>query len=264
MSNEQQKGFEALAKENGSTWWSAREFMSVLGYDDWDDFNKLIRKTQQIYLRSEWFDLNKEFRYYDYIDGDYTVEDYKLSRFACFILAMNGNTEHPEVIEAQTFFAQTVEQFQDSLSPEDLERFGIRGQLKEAFTDLNKTFKKHDGKDHARFSQAGVIGMYNQPNYKLAKSRDIPASKLYDTMNRTELAANLFRVTQTEERIKSRNIVGQALLENAHKQVGQEVRKMVQQNTGKSPEHLPQAEQPVNKIESSLKKASKKLRKMDE
>ena len=264
MSQEQNNSFEALAKQNGSTWWSAREFMAVLGYNNWDDFKKLIRKTIQTYLRSEWFDYEKQFIPYEYTENEYRLEDYKLSRFACFILAMNGNTEHAEVIEAQTFFAQTVEQFQDSLSLEDLERFGIRGQLKEAFKDLNKTFTKHDGKDYGKFNQAGLLGMYNQANFKLAQSREIPVGKIYETMNRTELAANLFRVTQTEERIKSRSLTGQTTLETAHRQVGKEVRDMVKNNTGKFPEQLPQAEQPVNKIESSLKKAHKKFDKMDQ
>jgi DNA-damage-inducible protein D len=256
--------FEDLSKQNGMTWWSAREFMLMLGYDDWDVFKKLIYKTMKNYLESDWFVLEEEFRHYTFEDGDYTVEDYKLSRFACYVLAMNADASHKEVAEAQAFFAKTMENFQEQLSSEDVERLGIRIQLKEAFKDLNKTFKKQDGKDYGRFNQAGLIGMYNKGNWDLAKHRQVDPKKLYETMSRTELAANLFRVTQTEERIKNEMITGQGKLEKAHKDVGKEVREMVKRNTGVYPEALPQAELPAPKIESQLKKAHKKLKKMDE
>jgi len=264
MMSEQTNMFEELARQNGSTLWSAREFMLVLGYDSWDDFQKLVRKTMGIYLQSEWVEAEKEFRYFEVEEGDYTLEDYKLSRFACYVLAMNGETSHPEVIQAQSFFAKTVESFQDTLTPNDIERFGIRGQLKEAFKDLNKTFTKQSGTNYALFNQAGIVGMYNQPNWKLAKARGVQGNKLYERMSRTELAANLFRVTQTEERIKSQAIRGQTNLESAHKDVGRAVRNMVKENVGIFPEQLPQAEQPVPKIESNLKKTQRKFQKMDD
>ena len=179
-------------------------------------------------------------------------------------IAMNADASHKEVAEAQAFFAKTMENFQEQLSSEDVERLGIRIQLKEAFKDLNKTFKKQDGKDYGRFYQAGLIGMYNKGNWDLAKHRQVDPKKLYETMSRTELAANLFRVTQTEERIKNEALTGQSKLEKAHKDVGKEVREMVKRNTGVYPEALPQAELPAPKIESQLKKAHKKLKKMDE
>jgi DNA-damage-inducible protein D len=103
MSDAPQNGFETLSRQNGSTWWSAREFMLVLGYDSWDEFHQLIRKTIQAYLSSDWFDFAKEFKPYEYHEDEYLLQDYKLSRFACFILAMNGNTAYPEVLDAQRF-----------------------------------------------------------------------------------------------------------------------------------------------------------------
>jgi DNA-damage-inducible protein D len=248
--------FEGLAKQNGQLFWWAREFMVVLGYDSWDAFDALVRKTKTSYLSVTWINAEQEFRYTE-AEGEV---DYKLSRWACYILAMNADTTHPEVIKAQSFFANAVEAFQASLSPEEIERFGIRSQLKESFKDLNSAFAKGKGTDYAKFNQAGIIGMYNQPNWQLAKQRGTDTGKLYDTMGRTELAANLFRVTQTEAKIKAHQISGQKPLEEAHTQVGREVRDMVFKNVGRYPEQLEQTPKPVPKIEKDLKKTHKALK----
>lgn len=251
--------FEQLAQQNGSTFWRGRDFMIALGYDSWDLFKALVRKTMALALQASWVEAEKEFRYVEHED----IEDYKLSRWACYMLAIHADPSYPKVQEAQLFFVNTVEAFQARLSPEDIERFGIRGQLKDSFKDLHSTFSQHKGTDYVRFNQAGIIGMYNQENWKLAKARGVESNKIYENMNRTELAANLFRVTQTEEKIKHQGIQGQANLEQAHQEVGKAVRAMVKENVGKFPEQLEQAERPVSKIESNLKKTHKRFGKMD-
>ena len=104
--------------------------------------------------------------------------------------------------------------------------------------------------------------MYNMKSWQLENKRGIKKGKLMDFMGRTELAANLFRITQTEERIKSKKIKGQANLEQTHYEVGKEVRKIVQENVGKSPENLPQEKQ-LPEVKKELKEGYKKMLKED-
>ena len=104
--------------------------------------------------------------------------------------------------------------------------------------------------------------MYKMENYKLADKRKTNPKDLFDSMGRTEMAANLFRITQTEERIKNKNIHGQHELEKAHYEVGSEIRDVVISNTGVRPEQLPQ-EIPISEMKKSLKQAHKALKKKD-
>ena len=104
--------------------------------------------------------------------------------------------------------------------------------------------------------------MYNMLNVQLAKRRGVKKEKLFETMGRTELAANLFRITQTEEKIRTQNIQGQQALENAHFNVGRAVRDLVIKNTKKAPENLPQTE-PLADAKKSIKNEFKEIKKID-
>lgn len=112
--------------------------------------------------------------------------------------------------------------------------------------------------DYAKFCNAGYMGLYNMHNYQLANNRKIDVKQLNEYMGRAELAANLFRITQTEERIKNFKVSGQKNLEQTHFNVGREVRDMVKKNTGKNPESLPIGKN-LNDVQKELKKGHKKM-----
>ena len=176
---------------------------------------------------------------------------------------MNGNPKYPEVASAQSYFAEQTRKFELSIqNNNELERILIREELIEGNKSLNSTAKFAGVEDYAKFTNAGYLGMYNMTAFKLEQKRNVAKGKLMDNMGRTELAANLFRVTQTEERIKNKKIKGQLNLEQTHHEVGREVREMVKKNVGKTPENLPQEKQ-LSEIKKELKKGHHEMLKED-
>jgi DNA-damage-inducible protein D len=187
------------------------------------------------------------------------VQDYKLSRFACYLAVMNGDPKKPEVAKAQLYFIELTRRFELYIqNSEDLERLLIRDELKEGNKSLASTAKKAGLTDFAKFHNAGYLGLYNMPNWDLAKRRQIQMDELYEYMGRTELAANLFRITQTEEKIKNKKIAGQQNLEQTHFEVGKEVRDLMRKNSGKTPEQLPM-EKKIKDLQHELKQGYKKM-----
>lgn len=163
----------------------------------------------------------------------------------------------------QAYLAAQAEAFRCIIdqTPEQLERIIVREELVDGNKSLASTAKMAGVSDYSRFQNAGYLGMYNRTAGKLKELRG-GANDLFDTMVRTELAANLFRVTQTEERIKNQSIKGQKALEETHRMVGAEVRRIVQENTGRTPEALPQ-EDPLPDIKKELKDGYKGMLKQD-
>src|SRR5690606_4661556 len=126
--------------------------------------------------------------------------DYKLSRFACYLVAMNADSKKPEVAKAHAYFASMTRSFEMMLEKTDqIERLVIRDEIKDGNTSLGKVAAAAGVLDYAKFQNAGYLGLYNMHNWQLAKRRNIDKSKLFEHMGRTELAANLFRITMTEE-----------------------------------------------------------------
>ena len=163
----------------------------------------------------------------------------------------------------QAYFAIQTRKFELYIEgSNDIDRILIRDEIKEGNKHLASTAKQAGVEDFAKFTTAGYLGLYNMENWKLANRRKCDSSKLFETMGRTELAANLFRITQTEERIKHKKIRGQRMLEQTHYEVGREVRKMVVKNTGRTPESLPQ-ERELPELRKVLKKGSKQMGKID-
>ena len=146
---------------------------------------------------------------------------------------------------------------------ENIERVVIRDDIKDGHKSLGAVAKQAGVVDYAKFANAGYLGMYNMMNVQLAKRRGCDKAKLFDTMGRTELAANLFRITQTEERIKSQKIFGQKQLEQTHHDVGREVRGFIIKNTGKTPEALPQ-ETKIPDVKKGLKSGFREMKKLDQ
>jgi DNA-damage-inducible protein D len=255
----QEYTFEDFKNSNGLVYWWASDLMQMLGYPHMKSFNNVINRAIKAFISlniPHYENIIAETRTYR---GE-EIQDFKLTRFACYITVMNGDPKKVEVANAQSYFAQQTRKFELYFSDNDqIERILTREELTEGHNSLASTVKKAGVMDYAKFHNAGYLGLYNMENWKLARKRGIKdKKKLIDTMGRTELAANLFRVTLTEERIKKRGIKGQIALESTHYDVGNEIRKVVIDQVGIKPEDLPQDKE-IPFVKKELKKGYKKM-----
>jgi DNA-damage-inducible protein D len=256
--------FEDLKKENGVTFWWASDLMQILGYTSMKSFEKAINRAIKACLS-----LNiphyENFRAMPrYTNNETSGQDYKLTRFACYLTVMNADPKKEQVAKAQVYFAEQTRKFELYIQSQDeFERLLIRDEVKEGNKSLASAAKTAGVDDYAKFTNAGYMGLYNMYNFNLARSRGIESKDLIEYMGRTELAANLFRITQTEERIKNFGVKGQKNLEETHFTVGREVRNIVKANTGKNPEQLPK-ESKITEVQKEIKQGYKKMLKADE
>lgn len=260
--NNKALSFEDFKNENGITYWWASDLMLMLGYKDMKSFQKVLDRATKAFVSLNIPHYENIMAEHREKDGQ-NIQDFKLSRFACYLTVMNGDPKKVEVAEAQVYFAQQTRKFELYIQNSDqIERLLIREELTEGNKSLASTVKQAGVEDFAKFQNAGYVGMYNMPSWQLEKKRGVKKGKLMDHMGRTELAANLFRVTQTEERIKNKGIKGQYSLEQTHFQVGKEVREIIQKNVGKNPENL-QLEKQLSDVKKELKDGHKKMLKED-
>jgi DNA-damage-inducible protein D len=254
--------FEDFKNENGITYWWASDLLQMLGYTDLKDFQSVLDRATKAFVSINIPHYENIIATLRDINGK-QVQDFKLTRFACYIAVMNGNPKKNKVASAQAYFAEQTRKFELYLeNNSEIDRLLIREELTEGNKSLASTAKQAGVIDYAKFANAGYLGMYNMESWKLANKRNVKKENLFDTMGRTELAANLFRVTQTEERIKSKKISGQENLEANHYQVGREVRKIVNENVGNTPENLIQEKELPN-VKKELKAGYKKMLKED-
>lgn len=254
--------FEDFKNQNGIIFWWASEVMVMLGYTNIKTFRKVLDRATKAFVSLNIPHYENIIAVKREIDGK-EVQDFKLTRFACYMAAMNGDTKKPEVALAQVYFAEQTRKFELYVqSSQDIDRLLIREELTDGNKSLAGVAKAAQVTDYAKFQNAGYLGMYNMESWKLAKRRGVEKTKLFDGMGRAELAANLFRVTMTEEQIKNRNLKGQAQLEQTHYNVGKEVREMVLRNTGVTPDKLPQ-EKALPSVKKELKSGYRKMKKLD-
>lgn len=247
--------FEDFKNQNGHTYWWASDLMKMLDYKDMDSFTKVINKAIKacLTLGIDHFDNFKR------TEREGKGTDFQLSRFACYLTVMNGDPKREPVAKAQVYFVNQTRKFELYLKDSgELERLMVRDEIKEGNKSLMSTAKAAGLVDYAQFNHKGYMGMYNMGNWMLADKRGIKKEELSDYMGRAELAANLFRITQTEEKIKHMGVKGQAHLEKTHYEVGREVRNLVYKNTGKTPEQLP-TERRLPEIRKELKKGYRKM-----
>lgn len=247
--------------------WLARELQVALGYTEWHSFSKVIEKAKIACAESS-HDIDMHFVPVSKLvplpnGGEKIVEDFQLSRFACYLTVMNGYPRKKAVALGQTYFAIKTRQ-QELISgyntlSEDQKRLAIRKEIARHNKSLARTAKQAgviDSTDYAKFQNAGYQGLYGGLDAKElhARKKLKKSQKILDHMGSTELAANLFRATQTDEKLRRENIKGKESANQAHYDVGQKVRQTIKDLGGTMPEDLPIPAKSIRQIEREQKK----------
>ena len=249
------ESFEDFGHQNGGRHWAEADLMAMLDYQTKTAFRKAITRAMQACLSLGIL-----------TEDNFALKDgeYQLNRFACYLVAMNGDSKKPQVAAAQLYFAALAETFQHHLEHADgIDRVLIRSEMTDGLKSLFGTAKRHGVENYAFFQNAGYRGMYNMDLARLTAFKGAKVGeKLLDRMGKNELAANLFRITQTDAKIKNENLQGQANLESAAHKVGKTVRETMIHLSGTAPENL-QLSEPVQDVKKKLKSTSKKFKQLD-
>lgn len=256
--------FEAFSHSNGQLYWSARELMTFLGYSDWGTFRRRVIERAWTACLNLDLPVSEHFRDTKAeIDGK-QVPDLQLTRFACFLVAQNGDSKKREVARVQGYFAALAEAFREHEQESDeVERLLLRGEITEDEKALVRTAKSHLVENFAYFVNSGYQGMYGMGISRLRQIKGVPSNRSpLDYMRPTELAANQFRITQTDEKIRNDNIQGQRALEVTAEHVGRTVRNTMIELSGTAPESLPAGED-LKLVKSDLRRASRGFTKID-
>ena len=253
--------FEELKRENGQVYWLASEIMERLGYGtDMKAFYKAINRANKA-MTGLNIDPFSNIEKTKTPDGK---DDYKLTRFASYLVIMNADPKKPEVGKAQAYFVAMTRQFEILInSPDDETRVAFRQEIKEKYRRLSGAAENSGVVQFDRFHNAGYLGMYNMMNVTLAKRRGVEKDELLEHMSGVEMAANLFRIETTKYQLEQQGKIGQKRAEDVHRKVGAVVRKSIQETTGINPEDLP-VERRLTDINKQLKVGHKEMKKMDD
>ena len=260
--------FESIKhiNEYGMEYWTARELMPVLEYKQWRQFSDAIDRAKKACETSG----NRVFDYFADArkivkTGVATkgIEDYHLSRYACYLIAMNGDPRKKAIAMAQSYFAiktrqQELSENFEKLS-EEQKRLAIRGELKhhnKSLADAAHEAGVETSRDYAIFQNYGYMGLYGGLKAQdIAKRKGLKKGQaILDHMGSTELAANLFRATQTDEKLRRDHVKGKAAANTTHFAVGKKVRETIKELGGTMPEDLPTPDKSIKQIESEQKK----------
>lgn len=255
--------------EDGQEFWYARDLQRVLEYTEWRNFTGVIEKAK-IACQNSGIDPDD-----DFVDVNKIVEagathkdigDIMLSRYACYLIVQNGDPRKEIIALGQTYFAVKTRQQElvdgyDQLS-EDQKRLAIRNEMIEHNKSLAEAAQMAgviDSRDYAIFQNKGYQGLYGGLGAKEIHARKglKPSQKILDHMGSTELAANLFRATQTDEKLRRENIRGKEAANKTHYEVGRKVRQTIAELGGTMPEDLPTPQKSIKQIESEQKKLMK-------
>ena len=256
--------------ENGTEFWYARELIKVLGYKDWRYFDAVIEKAITSCQNSQIDSIDH------FVVNNKMVEigsgakreqkDYKLTRYACYLIAQNANPRLKIVALAQTYFAvqtrkQEISQKEYSELTEDEKRFYQRNLTRKGNYSLNQTAKKAGVKNFDKFHNAGYKGLYNgETADDIAKRKGLRYREdILDNMGSTELISNLFRISQTEEKLVRDNIQTEQEATKTHYNVGAKVRKTIQELGGTMPEDLPTPKKSLKQLEKEKNKQLKDI-----
>lgn len=251
--------------ENGNEFWMARQLSKALEYIDFRNFSGVIEKAKEACSNSGQAIENHIVEANEMVSigsgAERLMPSYKLSRYACYLIVQNADPSKEIVALGQTYFAvqtrlQEIRQMEEynRLSTEDEKRLFLRNEMAKHNTQLAAAAKDAgviEPIDYAIFQNHGYMGLYGGLDAKaIHKKKGLKKSQqILDHMGSTELAANLFRATQTEEKLRRENIKGKQKANKTHFEVGKKVRKTIEELGGEMPENLP--------VEDSIKKIEK-------
>ena len=246
--------------EYGREFWYARELMTALEYTKWQRFKEVINKAQETCKGSNYMVSDHFTSAGKMVDiGSKTtrkIEDYKLSRYACYLIAQNGDSRKKTIALAQTYFAvqtrrqELSEKAYNSLS-EDEKRFYQRNLTRKGNYSLNIAAKNAGVKNFDKFHNAGYKGLYNgETANDIAKRKGLRYREdILDNMGSDELIANLFRISQTEQKIRKDNIQGENRANTTHYNIGKNIREVIIRNGGTLPEEFATPEKSLKELE---------------
>ena len=257
--------FERIRRTNpaGNEFWSSRDFATVLGYTDYRNFEAVVEKARTACFNSgqrvedhfveitEMIELGK--------GAHRQVRTVMMSRYACYLVIQNADPGKEIVAAGQTYFAvQTRRQELSDEETEEKRRLMIRAELRAhnvQLADAAKDAGVVQPLDYAIFQNHGYMGLYGGLGAREIHTRKglKSSEQILDHMGSTELAANLFRATQTEDKLRREKIIGKEKANRAHREVGQKVRQTIKELGGAMPEDLPTVES-IKKLESKAKK----------
>ena len=250
--------------DDGNEYWLARELMPLLEYSKWERFSNTINNAK-IACENSGYNVNDHFPGVGKLisigkGGKRKVDDYKLSRYACYLIAQNGDSRKKPIALAQTYFAiqtrkQELSEKEYNELTEDEKRLYRRNQARKGNYNLNKTAINSGVKDLARFHNAGYKGLYNGETaddiFKRKKLRY--REDILDNMGSEELADNIFRIAQTDAKLKRDNVDNEYTANSVHYEVGKEVRNSIKRLGGTMPEDLPTPDRSLKELEKERK-----------
>ncbi len=261
------KKFEEIKHidENGIEFWYARELMPILQYTNWQNFERIINKAKTscensgISVFEHFIDVSKLSKRAN--NAEIEIRDYKLTRYACYLIAQNGDSRKKVIALAQTYFAvqtrkQEITEKEYSELTEDEKRFYQRDLTRKGNYSLNQTAKKAGVKNFDKFHNSGYKGLYNgETADDIAKRKGLRYREdILDNMGSEELAANLFRITQTEARLKRDKVDTEHKACDTHNKIGKIVRKAIKEAGGTMPEELPTPKKSLKQLEKENNK----------
>lgn len=261
--------FESIKhiNEYGQEFWYARDLQFALEYTQWRRFNNVIEKAKTA-CENSGFSVSEHFANVGKTSpmpngGTRTIEDYALSRYACYLIVQNGDSRKKIIALGQTYFAVKTRQQElidnfDDLS-EDKKRLTIRSEMishNKSLAEAAKMSGVSSPRDYAIFQNKGYKGLYGGLGVKEIHARKglTKSQKILDYMGSTELAANLFRATQTDEKLRRDHVSGKEEANQTHYEVGKKVRQTIKDLGGTMPEDLPTPQKSIHQIKKEQQK----------
>ena len=248
--------------------WSARELQTILGYASWGKFQNAIKRAQKSFATSEvtkYYNIKDHFRQVGKMvtlgsGARRELIDFELSKYACYLIAQNGDPDKPEIAQAQAYFnIQTFRQEQFQSMSDEEKRLHVRTQVIDNNKTLFDSAKSSGVRNFGKFNDAGYRGLYGMNAKELALKKNLGKDKILDRAGTTELAANLFRLTQTNDKLQNElangKKIGEQKADSIHFVIGGKVRQTIKDIGGTMPENLP----PEVHIKEIEKKVSRKL-----
>jgi DNA-damage-inducible protein D len=275
IANQHHATFESIRQQDaaGNEYWSARKLAKVLEYSEYRHFQPVIERALEACQVSGYAVADHFEDILEMVDigsgAKRELPDVRLSRYACYLIVQNGDPSKQVIANGQTYFAMQTrrQELQDNAKfarlSEDEKRLAIRNELAEHNKYLAAAAKDagvETGLDYAIFQDHGYKGLYGGLGAKDIHTRKglMKNQKILDHMGSTELAANLFRATQAEEKLKRENVRNKQHANQTHYEVGQKVRQTIKELGGTMPESLPTPGQSIKQVESAKKKLDKK------